>query len=108
MDKVTNQQETEMKNQLEEVSPAGIEVEWEQLFPERLALSPPEISMDYALTLTIALFQFRDLIKEIDEEHRDAIAELDNSYNDLLEVASRDFYRLGFLDGLKYRNEGDR
>lgn len=82
---------------------------WEELYREKLALSPPEISMDYAVQLTIVLFQFRDLMKEIEEDHRDALAELDDSYNDLLMAASKAYYRLGYLDAMNHlNNEGDR
>ena len=55
--------------------------DWELLFRQRVSSSPQDISLDYAVQLTIALFQFRDLMKEIEEDHRDALAELDDSYN---------------------------
>ena len=80
--------------------------DWELLFRQRVSSSPQDISLDYAVQLTIALFQFRDLMKEIEEDHRDALAELDDSYNDLLTAASKAYYRLGYLDAMNHLNNG--
>ena len=85
--------------------------EWESKFRRRLESSPQDVSLDYAVSLTITLFQFRDLVKELPEEFQGVLVQLDESYNDLVTEASKAFYRMGFVDGLSHQqstNEGDR
>ena len=85
--------------------------DWEPMFRQRFASSPNDISLDYMVNLTISLFRFRDLMKELPEEYRDGLAELDDDYYDLVTEASRAFYRLGYQDALQQQQneqEGDR
>ncbi len=85
--------------------------DWEFMFRQRANSSPQDISLEYAVALTITLFKFRDLMKELPEEYRDGFAEVDDDYNDLVSEASKAFYRWGWFDALQHlqtANEGVR
>lgn len=85
--------------------------DWEFAYRQRASSSPQAISLDYAVALTVTLFKFRDLMKELPEEFRDDFAEVDDDYNDLVTEASKSFYKLGWHDALKQQQvtpEGDR
>ena len=77
--------------------------DWELEYCQRAASSPQNISLDYAVALTVTLFKFRDLMKELPEEYRDGFAEVDDDYNDLVNVASKALYRLGWHDALQHQ-----
>lgn len=77
--------------------------DWEFMFRQRANSSPQNISLEYAVALTITLFKFRDLMKELPEEYRDGFAEVDDDYNDLVNEASKAFYRLGWHDALQHQ-----
>lgn len=77
--------------------------DWEIAYRQRSASSPQNISLDYAVALTVTLFKFRDLMKELPEEYRDGFAEVDDDYNDLVNEASKAFYRLGWHDALQHQ-----
>lgn len=77
--------------------------DWEFEYRQRSASSPQNISLDYAVALTVTLFKFRDLMKELPEEYRDGFAEVDDDYNDLVNEASKAFYRLGWHDALQHQ-----
>jgi hypothetical protein len=85
--------------------------DWEFAYRQRASSSPQMVSLDYAVALTVTLFKFRDLMKELPEEFRDEFAEVDDDYNDLVNEASKSFYKLGWHDALKHQQdtpEGDR
>ena len=82
--------------------------DWELMFRQRANSSPQDVSLEYAVALTITLFKFRDLMKELPEEFRDGFAEVDDDYNDLVSEASRAFYRLGWFDALQHLQSSDK
>lgn len=82
--------------------------DWEFMFRQRANSSPQDVSLEYAVALTITLFKFRDLMKELPEEYRDGFAEVDDDYNDLVSEASKAFYRLGWSDALQHLQSSDK
>lgn len=82
--------------------------DWEFMFRQRANSSPQNISLEYAVALTITLFKFRDLMKELPEEYRDGFAEVDDDYNDLVSEASKAFYRWGWSDALQHLQSSDK
>ena len=82
--------------------------DWEIMFRQRANSSPQDVSLEYAVALTITLFKFRDLMKELPEEYRDGFAEVDDDYNDLVSEASKAFYRWGWSDALQHLQSSDK